>query len=216
MLQQRPLSVKENKLLNEDLKSIFKKRAYQLKFLTGWSLTALIVGTFFYFRLQSNQEHYLLFGVVSIYILIGCWTFLGEYFRLLKKKKSINFALSKGVVNYIRVIPSTYIELTEYEDEGTHYLFQLDNNRILSLGGQDRYPSSKFPNTDFEIVLCLGMMNEMILLHTYNYGKKLKPTIKISGKEKWALMASANYPDPEKFTIISGRIENYKNILKLN
>ena len=212
MLEQRPLSIKEIKFLNKDLRDIFKKRSYQLKVFAAWNAIALLVGTFFYFKLKSDQEHYLLFGVVLIYILIGFWAFGEEYIRLNKRQKSISFALSQGTVNYIRVTTDSHVELAEYEDEGAHYLFQLDNDRILSVGGQDFYPSSKFPNTDFEIVVCYGINNETLFLEIYNYGKKLPPTIKISGKEKWDLIGRPNYPDPEKFTVISGRIEDYKNI----
>lgn len=210
MLQERPLSDKEVKLFNKDLKNILKSRSRQLRFLMGWILLCLIIGTCFYFKLKSTQEHYLLFGCAFIYILISVWVFVEQNIQLNKKQKSINFALSKNVTNYIRVTANSYIQLAEEEDEGVHYLFQFDNNRILSMGGQDFYPNSKFPNTDFEIVQCLGIRNETILLEVYNYGKKLKPTIKINGKEKWALMASANYPDPEKFTIIPGNLNDYK------
>ena len=212
MLEQRPLSIKEVKLLNWDLKRILKRKSHQLRLLVGWILIVIVVGTFFYFKFNSPEDHNILFGVALVYTLIVFWVFVEESVKLTKKQKSINFALSENVTNYIRVTTNSYIQLTEEEDEGVHYLFQLDNNRILSIGGQDFYPNSKFPNTDFEIVQCLGVKNETILLETYNYGKKLKPKIKISGKEKWDLLGSPNYPDPEKFTIISGRIEDYKKI----
>lgn len=214
MLEQRPLSSKEIKLLNTDLKYILKNRSGQLRFLIGWVLLCIIIGTFFYFKLNSTQEHYLLFGCAFIYILIGVWVFLEQSIRLIKKQKSINFALSKGTTKYIRVTTSRYIEFSEYEDEGVDYLFQLNDNEMLSIGGQDFYPTKKFPNTDFEIVVCYGIKNEILLLETYNYGEKLRPTIKVNGKEKWALMESPNYPHAENFKIIPGNIEDYYRILK--
>jgi hypothetical protein len=85
----------------------------------------------------------------------------------------------------------------------------LPENKILSFGGQDFYPSKKFPSSNFEIAICYGIKNEIVLLEIYNYGNKIKPKLKITGQRKWDLIGNSNYPDPEDFTIIEGRLDDF-------
>ena len=68
------------------------------------------------------------------------------------------------------MITTDFIELSEVEDEGG-YLFQISDNKILSFGGQDFYPTKNFPSDNFEIAICNGEKGEVVLLETYNYGK---------------------------------------------
>ncbi|MCD0490053.1 hypothetical protein LPB86_17565 [Pedobacter sp. MC2016-14] len=116
-------------------------------------------------------------------------------------------------MKFIRVVAESYIELPEYEDEGVHYLFQLPGNQILSIGGQNFHQSDTFPSTDFETAFCNGLNNEVVLLKTYIYGVKLQPICKKHKEMKWNLIGHPNYPDPEKFTIIQGRLEEIENII---
>lgn len=69
----------------------------------------------------------------------------------------------------IQVKTTEYYELAEEEDEGVYYLFQIHPDKILSFGGQDFYPTKKFPNSDFEIVEGRCTDGEIILLETYCY-----------------------------------------------
>jgi len=109
-------------------------------------------------------------------------------------------------VTSIKGVSTDYIELSEVEDEGVYYIFQLPDNKIFSFGGQDFYPTKSFPNDNFEIAICYGENDEIVLLETYNYGNKLLPKSKITGEKKWNLLSNTNYPDPDKFTIVEGRL----------
>ena len=208
MQTERPLSDKEIKILRQDLKRLDKQKSFQIKFLVGWTLLAFIVGTFVYFKLETTTELYLLIGTVVIYILIGVWSFMETHLRQKKVRKNIDFVFETNKVKSIKVITTDYIELSEVEDEGVGYLFQISDNKILSLGGQDFYPTKNFPSDNFEIVVCNGEKDEVVLLKTYNYGKKIQPMRKITGQQKWDLIGSINYPESEKFTIIDGQLEN--------
>lgn len=205
---ERPLSEKEIKTLRQDLKQLDKRKSFQIKFLVGWTLLAFIVGTFVYFRLETTTELYLLIGTVVIYILIGVWNFMETYLNQKKVRKNIDFVFETNKVKSIKVITTDYIELSEVEDEGVNYLFQISDNKILSFGGQDFYPTKNFPSDNFEIAVCNGEKDEVVLLETYNYGKKIQPKRKITGQQKWDLIGSVNYPDPDKFAIIDGQLEN--------
>ena len=210
---ERPLSDKEIKILGQDLKRLDKRKSFQIRFLVGWTLLAFVVGTFVYLRLETTTELYLLIGTVLIYILIGVWSFMESYLKQKKVRKNIDFVFETNKVKSIKVITTDYFELSEVEDEGVNYLFQISENKILSFGGQDFYPTNNFPSDNFEIAVCNGEKGEVVLLETYNYGKKIQPKRKITGQKKWDLIGSVNYPDPDKFAIIDGQLENIEAII---
>jgi len=212
----RPLTPKETGYLDRELGQVKKKLKFQYKFLFGYSLLAILIGSFVYFKLDSRTELYLLIGTVTVYILIGAWSFLESYFKIKKQLNNINFAKITNNVNSIQVTSDRYIELSEVEDEGVHYLFQIADNQILSFGGQDFYPSKNFPSDSFEIAICYGENEEIVFLKKYTSGKKLKPVSRITGKKKWDLIASVNYPDPDKFTIIEGHLDKIEEITAHN
>jgi hypothetical protein len=209
---EKQLTEKENKILDKELKRLDNRIKVEVKILIGWTVVALVVGIFVYFRLETVTELYLLIGTEAIYILIGVWIFLESYIKNNRRRKNIEFVKAKNKMTLIKVTSKDYIELSEEDDEGVFYLFQLPGNRILSFGGQEFYPTRRFPSDEFEIVICYGMNGEIVLMEKYNYGKKVKPKLKVKGKKKWDLIASPKYPDPDNFTIINGRLEDIHEI----
>jgi uncharacterized membrane protein len=206
---ERPLKDKEIKILNHRLAQFDKRFKGQIKFLIIWTLLALIVGTIAFFKMDTKEDVIILIVTVAIYIGIGVWVVAEQCFKQNNERKSIEYLKSKNLVTAIEVNSDKFYELKEEEDEGAYYLFQLDNNKVFSFGGQDFYPNKKFPNNKFEIVEGRGIKNELLLLETFCYGKKIKPTRIIEGKEKWNLFNNPNYPDPEKLTVANGKIEDY-------
>jgi hypothetical protein len=206
---ERPLNDKEIKILNKQLNQLDKNFRRQIRFLIIWALLALLIGTYAFFKMDTRDEILLLFVTVAVYIGIGVWGFGKEYMKQNQKRKSIAYLKDKGLVTVIEVRSDKYCFLKEQEDEGVYYLFQLDNNKVFSFGGQDFYPNKKFPNDHFEIVEGRGINDEVVLLETFTYGKKIKPTKIIAGQEKWDLLNSLNYPDPYKLTVTDGKIEDF-------
>lgn len=213
MQTERPLSDREIKILKQNLKRLDKRKSFQIKFIAGWTLLAIIVGTYFYFRLDTTSELYLLIGTVVVYKLIGVWSFMETYLKQKKGRKNIDYVFSTNKIKSIKVVGTDYIELSEVEDEGVYYLFQISDNKILSFGGQDFYPTKNFPSDNFEIAICNGQKGELVLLETYNYGKKIEPKKKITGQQKLDLIGSENYPNPDNFVIIDGQLENIEAII---
>lgn len=213
VLKERPLNDKETRILKKDLKNLTKRDTSQKRFLIGWTLVALIVGVFVFFRLDSKTAYYLLIGSVLVYILIGVWVYLENYLKAKKQRKSIDFVLVNNKVKSIKVVSDKFIELPEIEDEGVHYLFQINTNQILSFGGQEFYPTKKFPSDDFEIVMSHGKFGELVLFEKYVNGSKIQPIRKITGQKKLDLISSSNYPDPGNFTIIDGKIDDIEALI---
>lgn len=209
MKYDRPLQDKELTILDQRLKQHDKRFKRQIRFLLIWTLLALVVGTFAFFRMETKSEVYLLIATVAIYIGIGVWIVIEDYLKEKRARKSIEYLKKKNLVTVIEVNSDRYYELKEDSDEGVYYLFQLDNNKVFSFGGQDFYPDDKFPCDKFEIVEGRGIRNEVLFLETFIYGKAIKPIRVIEGKEKWDMFGNPNYPDPEKLTIVEGKIENY-------
>ena len=178
-----------------------------------WTLVAFAVGIFAYFKMDTTNEILLLFATIAIYIAIGVWVTGKEYLKQQKDRRSIAFLKNKNLVTVIEVNSDLYYELKEQEDEGVYYLFQLPNNKIFSFGGQDFYPSKKFPSDKFEVIEGRGSNNEVILLEVFSYGKKIKPVQVFVGQDKWNIINNPNYPDPERLTIVDGRIEDYLHIV---
>lgn len=212
MKLQRPLQDKELKILDKRLKQLDKNFKRHIRFLFIWTLLAFAVGIFAYFKMDTTSEILLLFATVTIYIGIGVWVTGKEYLKQQKERKSIAFLKNKNLVTAVEVNSDFYYELKEQEDEGVYYLFQLPGNKVFSFGGQDFYPSKKFPSDKFEVVEGRGLNNEVLLLETFCYGKKIKPARIVAGQEKWNLLNSPNYPNPENLTVVDGRIEDYLQV----
>lgn len=213
MLKERQLNDKEIRILKKDVKQLNKRNTFQKRFLFSWAIVALVVGTIVFFRLDSKTEYYLLFGSEIIYILIGVLVYTENNIKIRKQKNNIEFVLTENRVKSIKVVSKKYIELSEVDDEGVFYLFQIEDNKILSFGGQDYYPTNKFPSDDFEIIMCHGKSGELVLLEKYVNGHRIQPIQKITGQKKLELISSSKFPDPNSFTIIEGQIEQIERIL---
>ena len=111
------------------------------------------------------------------------------------------------------MVSNDYIKLSEIEDEGVNYLFQLASKKILSFGGQAFYQTKKFPSNNFEIAVCYGLKDEIVLLEKYVHGEKLLPRIKITGKKKLDLLSSPKFPDPDKFIVIEGQLDDVNELI---
>jgi len=205
---ERPLNEKELNILDLELDRTNVTLRRQLKFLSIWTGIALIIGSIAYFKIDP-QSTIVLFLTVASYIGIGVWIVVEQRVKQYGKRKSIAYLKSKNLMTVVQVHSDTYYLLKEQEDEGVFYLFQLANNKAFSFGGQDFYEDDKFPSNNFEIVEGRGIKNEVLLLETYIKGEKMKPKKVIGGKEKWDLLGSTHYPDPNKLTVADGRIEDF-------
>jgi hypothetical protein len=205
---ERPLQEKELNKLNRRLDQLNIKRRNKVRFLVIWTLLALIVGTIAYFNIDP-QVVIVLYLTVAAYIGVGVWVVIEQQVDGNREKKSIAFLKSKNLVTVVQVRSDTFYVLDEEDDEGIYYLFQLENDKVFSFGGQDFCEDDNFPSDKFEIVEGRGIKNEILILETFVQGKKIQPKQIIRGKEKWDILGSSHYPDPDKLTIADGRIEDY-------
>ena len=205
--RERPLQDRELKDLNRQIKQLDRNVKRNTRVLLIWILLAVVIGILAGFIIDAKDVK-TLFEVVTLYIGIGVFFFVKFDIGQHEARKSIAFLKRKNLVTSVTVNSNKFYELKEEDDEGVYYLFQLDGNKVFSFGGQDFYPTKKFPSDRFEIVEGRGIDDKILLLEIYNSGKKIKPTRVITGKEKWDLIGHPNYPDPDKLTVMDGRIED--------
>lgn len=217
LFKERPLNNKEINLLNQELKLTLNRKKSSIIILAVWTSLAVIIGTLAYFFGNFTPiEKYMLVGCTLVYVLIGVWNFIKNHSEEKRRAESLKYSLAENKTRSLKTIAEKYIELPEKEDEGTHYLFQLNKNEILSFGGPDFSSTKKFPSNNFEIALIYGKSEELVLMKIYSTGEKIKPVQKINGQRKWDLMASFDYPDPERYTIIAGNLEDFVAKLENN
>lgn len=202
---ERQLSGQEIKTLDKRVKDIGQRKSRLTKFLVIWTSLCLVIGTIAAVYVDRNLWTWLTI-TVFIFIAIGLWSYLDSKLPIDKELRGIENLKAKNLVTSIQVKTTQYYELAEEEDEGVHYLFQIQPDKILGFGGQDFYPHKNFPNSDFEIVEGKSSNGQIILLETYCHGDKIKPTKTIKGKEKWDLLQTF---DPDKFEIKDGRLEQF-------
>lgn len=187
------------------MKVIGKRKSRLTKFIISWTLICLAIGTIASFYVDSGLWT-LLLVTTAVFVAIGLWSYVEAKSPFDKELKGIEELKIKNLVTSIQVKTTEYYELTEEEDEGIYYLFQIQPDKILSFGGQDFYPTNKFPNSDFEIVEGKSSNGQIILLEIYCNGDKIKPIKKIKGKEKWNLLQKF---DLDKFQITDGQLKTF-------
>lgn len=194
--------LKDNiQLLQHNLNSLFR-RIMASSFFIAIILVLLIF-------LTAHPSGFILGCMFVIYMGIGFWSYLGEKRKILKNIHRYQNALDKNEAREIHIKSNRMVEFDESEDEGACYAFQLDDDRIIFVEGQDFYPLSKFPNDDFSIIEIRDSENSLLETAINNYGKKIKPLRKIPAKQKSEIRI------PEHLRIIDGKLEDIeKSLLK--
>ncbi len=142
------------------------------------------------------------FLFVFLCFAIWIWTVIGT----LGTTKQLLSRMAKTLSNEMNVVhcqSEQMISLEEIEDEGAEYFFQVDDSHLLFISGQDFYETSRFPNTDFEIVSCKAFF------HIYCHGKKLQPLRVIDVEAKKILVSVL----PNHLAVSEGRLANLEEIL---
>ena len=204
----RPLTEVERRIVNSSL----RQKQRRLKSFWKGVLTAglLIFGVFAIVpMIVSRGRAYIpvvaWFGIVT---LISVWVYFSEKPKEESAVRTYAEALSKNEAHVTRIQSDEMVELEEEEDEGACYAFQLENNKIVFVSGQDYYASARFPNTDFSLIEIYGDGSVPVEGFIEKDGKKLKPQRKISAKVKSKLRI------PFHLEVIDGSLVDLENLLK--
>lgn len=154
---------------------------------------------------------YLGFGVVLVYVGIMLWVYWDSIRTTRRRVAQLQGTLTKNQVQVIHVQTEEMVELIEIEDEGAGYFFQVTPNKVLYLGGQEYYPTGKFPNSDFELVTIVDANDLPIAFQIVCHGQKLKPSRTIDKTAKLKLLDSDRYS--QDLEVITGRLEKIEEVL---
>lgn len=99
------------------------------------------------------------------------------------------------------------LEFEEIEDEGACYAFQISDEEILFIEGQEFYSSAKFPNTDFEIVRIFDSRGNLAEQLIHKLGIRLKALRQVPAPIKVSLRM------PEHLERVRGRLQDLEQIL---
>jgi hypothetical protein len=139
---------------------------------------------------------------------IGIWTILSEKKKVLKRVHAVESAVARNEAEVLHVQSGQMIEFDEIEDEGACYAYQVDDERILFIVGQDFYSSVRFPNDNFEIIKIHDAAEHLVEMIIDKHGDKLQPMRTVAAEVKKKLRL------PDHLEIVKGKLADIEQILK--
>lgn len=117
-------------------------------------------------------------------------------------------ALEKNEVLAYDIRSTAFAELEEIEDEGACYAFQIEDDRMVFLSGQQFYPEAKFPSHDFSIVHVLDEHDNAVAEHIEKRGPQ------VEASEFVPAFVKARLEIPDDLDVVDGRIEDIEDLFR--
>jgi hypothetical protein len=220
MTNVRPLNTQDIETLDGDIRQIHKRQKFAIKYFTVYAILVIIGSTWAYFKIDA--DNFVPWLITSIgFLVAGLWGFLEMYLKDNKALKRIAWLKSENKVLSIVVKSNDFLAIPEHDDEGDYFLYQLPDNKIVYVGGQEFSNSDTFPNNNFEIVIATDPKKKIVLLNKYDFGDKIAPKIKLTKMQRIKLsdeqIKEIQDQDPiirEFATFITGDINEIKIIDK--
>lgn len=121
--------------------------------------------------------------------------------------RRLQSALRRDEAEVHDIRASAFAEFEEVEDEGACYAFQIDEDRVVFIVGQEFYESGRFPSLDFSLAYVLDEDDRPVDMVIEKRGPRAAPARRIPAAIKRELEA------PEHLEIRQGRIEDLERIL---
>jgi hypothetical protein len=205
---ERELTPNEQELLNRKIILRRKQKNFALRrsFVSGLIVSAILSGLVL--LASTAPRHIVLMFFLGTWLSLFLWVGMTEKKKLSKAVAELEGALARNRASVVRIASQKVVEFEEIEDEGACYAFQLPQNKIVFVSGQDFYPSAKFPNTDFEIVTVFDSRGLALDGWTVKNDKHLTPVRKIPSDVKKTLRP------PEHLAVIDGNLDNLETLLR--
>ena len=205
----RPLSEQDLKLLRGESSRISQRRK-RIRRRAWFSIPILLVAgipvSIALSKLESSGLGYGTYFFICIVCLFWVWEAINTK-QDQKQLSNIEAAIARNEARVVHCQSNAMVYFEEIEDEGADYCFQVEDSRLLFISGQEFYETTRFPNTDFELVTAVGNNRYQVLFHIYCHGQKLKPlrVIPADVKKKLAL--------PEHLTVVEGSLDHLEQLL---
>lgn len=145
------------------------------------ALTTTVCGVLWLLTLLASEASWIVVtlfwmlagGALTLWLLHDLRHDLGHVPAMAQGLRS---ALARDEAEVFDVRASAFAELEEFEDEGACYVFQLDDDHLLFLCGQEFYPSARFPSLDFSLVYPLDETGRVADMYLEKRGRAAQPT----------------------------------------
>ncbi len=219
----------QRQLNDDDIKYLNKKYRLQeqrlifinkkiMKYLPFYSALFGICTVVFFILLYRKSDSFFLFFTGTVFV---CSPFM--IFRLIKtfikntmlQKKLhdiMDDVLEKDTAKVSYCNSKEMIEFEEIEDEGAQYFFQVEENKIFHISGQEYYETSVFPSNEFELVSILGKnSNETADFYIHTIGHKISPIMVVPADVKKEYIDKIS----ELPEIIEGNIKDLDSVMDI-
>jgi hypothetical protein len=121
--------------------------------------------------------------------------------------RSLESALRRDAADVYDVRAKAFAEFEEIEDEGACYAFELDDNRLVFVTGQQFYDSARFPSLDFSLVYVRDEAGQTVDMLIDKRGAKAIAAKKIPAATKQKLDM------PDHLEVRIGTIDDLETVL---
>ena len=144
---------------------------------------------------------------LGIAVVIAAWSLRDGLRDLRKARGRLESALRRNEAKEVRIAASEMVELEEKEDEGACYVFQVDDDSVVVVSGQEFYASARFPNSDFSIATILDEAGNEVEMFIEKRGSRLKPSRVIPSE------AATKLRRPDHLEVLNCHLENLESCL---
>lgn len=191
------MNAQERTLLNESVRADPPVTLLgTVKWLLIWTIGLTLCGGLL--GLMFMSEHLIVSGIVAVPVTLAAIICLGAIIMLIasylrwsryhrdfvrRDIPEIKTALDDGRVFVKRVVAEAVIEIIEFEDEGSGYIYDIGGGKTLYLKGQRFFPVHEemaWPNSEFEIV---RTVHRNIWVGIFCSGHELMPFRKLESSD---------------------------------
>lgn len=152
--------------------------------------------------------------VTSFWIVLGIGLYLWVRRDLMKDLDNLRRMLRgyesarrRDQAEVFEVRSSAFAELKEFEDEGACFVFQIADDRLVFVVGQEFYPQARFPSHDFSLVHILDERSQPVEMVIEKRGPQAAPARVIPAATKLRLEI------PEHLEVMEGRLDQIESLL---
>lgn len=207
----RPLTVTEQRLIRARIRSFAARRDRAAA--VALPVTGGIVLVLWLLTILASDAPWAI--VTGFWLVVGAM--LGVWVRRDMTKPAGQFgsmvsglesALRRNEADVYDIRARSFAELEEIEDEGACYAFELEDDRLVFIAGQEFYEAARFPSLDFSIVYVLDERGATIDMIVDKRGGKTSPARTIGAAAKRTLAV------PDHLAVIEGSLEDLEGRIR--
>lgn len=122
-------------------------------------------------------------------------------------RDGINSAIRANKAQVVDVKAKAFVAFEEIEDEGACYAFEIPEDKLLFLSGQQYYESAKFPSLDFSFVQALDERGRVVDEWVQKRGPKAVPLRVIPSETKRQMEV------PDDLKSIEGKLTDLEELI---